>query len=92
MIDAKTTLLLSTLVGRDVSPEITLANNSFLGIAQALENKNEQMFVSAHWRELDKFLLSDAGKEATKNFVHKWMDSRNPKNQLDPDNQDQLKE
>lgn len=50
-----------------------------LGMYQAIGaslNKEQQLFVSEHYKNIGEFLKTDKGKEAIVGFVKKWQESK----------------
>lgn len=50
-----------------------------LGMYQAIGsalNKDEQLFVSANYKDVGEFLKTDKGREAIIGFVKKWRESK----------------
>lgn len=66
--------IVSALMGRDVSKEIALFFDARLALGKALSTE-QQVFVSQHWPDVDKFLASEKGRIAADLFVSEWQDS-----------------
>lgn len=64
------------LLGKDVSKELALIASTQVAIGNALQHE-QQMFVSANWREIDVFLSSEKGRLAVDTFVKEWQGSLN---------------
>lgn len=66
-------VVLSALMGRDVSKEIAALAEARAAIGAAL-NRDQQIFVSANWPSMSLWLASDSGKESARLVVSEWED------------------
>lgn len=66
--------VLSLVMGRDVSKEMSLFLDARLAFGKALSTE-QQMFVSENWPRVDVFLASEKGRVATDLFVSEWQDA-----------------
>lgn len=70
-------VLLSALMGRDVSREVAALAQCRAALGSAL-SVEQQLFVSEHWRDLHVWLGTDAGRDAARLVVDEWMGSARP--------------
>ena len=74
MLSLEQIQLVSALIGRDVSKEISLFFDARMALGKALSTE-QQEFVSVHWPRVDAFLASEKGRQAADLFVSEWQDS-----------------
>lgn len=71
MFSPSQVVLLSALVGRDLSREANVLEQTRVALGRAL-TVEQQQFVSANWDRLDVFLASKTGADAAQGFVQSW--------------------
>lgn len=78
MLSNDQTILLSALLGRDVSKEVAALGSLLIAVGGALPLE-DQIFLRDNWKELADFARSDTGKIAVQTLVQDWKESKGVK-------------